>query len=63
MKTLQHFSPYIGLNWEPNGSRSKRHIQCKLQTVQRALNNSRRWIRVLSRETIAHLKKNNNNKV
>jgi len=29
----------------------------KLKTVQRALNDSRRWIRVLSSETIAHLKK------
>jgi len=26
----------------PNGSRSKRQFQCKLQTVERALNNSRR---------------------
>jgi len=24
MKTLQNFSPYNGLHWEPNGSRSKR---------------------------------------
>jgi len=32
------FSPYNGLQWEPNGSRSKRHFQYKLQTVQRALN-------------------------
>jgi len=23
MKTLQDFSPYNGLRWEPNGSRSK----------------------------------------
>jgi len=42
MKTFQDFSPYKGLQWEPNGSRSKRQIQWKLQTVQRALTNFRR---------------------
>jgi len=36
------FSPNNALQWEPNGSRSKRQFQCKLQTVQRALNDSRR---------------------
>jgi len=46
MKTFQDFSLYNGLRWEPNGSRSKRQFQCKLQTVQRALNDLRRWIRV-----------------
>jgi len=30
MKTLQDFSPYNALQWEPNGSRSKRKFQCKL---------------------------------
>jgi len=35
MKTFQHFSPYNALQWEPNDSRSKRHFQYKLQTVQR----------------------------
>jgi len=30
MKTFQDFSPYNGLQWEPNGSRSKRQFQCKL---------------------------------
>jgi len=48
MKTFQYFSPYNVLQWEPNGSRSKRHVQYKLQTVQRALNDCRWWIRVLS---------------
>jgi len=24
MKTFQDFSPYNGLHWEPNGSKSKR---------------------------------------
>jgi len=57
MKTFHDFSPYNGLQWGPNSSRSKRHFQCKLKTVQRALNDSRRCIRVLSSETIAHLKK------
>jgi len=52
MKTFQDFSPYNGLQWGPNGSRSKLEFQCKLQTVQRALNDSRRWIRVLSSETL-----------
>jgi len=37
MKTFQDFSPYNALQWESNGSRSKRHFQYKLQTVQRAL--------------------------
>jgi len=37
MKTFLDFSPYNALHWEPNGSRSKRYFQCKLQTVQRAL--------------------------
>jgi len=41
MKTFQHFSPY--------------NAQYKLQTVQRALNDTRQWKRVLSSETIAHL--------
>jgi len=36
------------LQWETNGSMSKRHFQYKLQTVQRALNDSRWWIRVHS---------------
>jgi len=50
-------SPYsMGLQWEANGSRSKRQLQCKLQTGQRALNDSRR-IRVFSSETITQLKK------
>jgi len=31
------FFPYNALYWEPNGSRSKRHFQCKLQIVQRAI--------------------------
>jgi len=48
MKTFQHFSPYNGRQWEANGSRSKRQFQCKRQTVQRVLNDFRRWIRVLS---------------
>jgi len=32
MKTFQDFSPYNGLQWEPNGSRSKRQFSanCKL---------------------------------
>jgi len=30
MKKLQDFCPYNGFQWEPNGSRSKRHFQCKL---------------------------------
>jgi len=30
MKTFQHFSPYNGPQWEPNGSRSKWEFQCKL---------------------------------
>jgi len=51
-KNSRIFSPYNGLQWEPNGSRSKRKFQCKLQTVQRALNDSRRLNRVLSSETI-----------
>jgi len=29
MKTFQNFSPYNGLQWEPNDSRSKRQFQCK----------------------------------
>jgi len=40
-ENIPGFSPYKGLQWEPNGSRSKRQFQCKLQTVQRALNDSR----------------------
>jgi len=36
-----YISPYNGLQWEPNGSRSKRQFQCKLQPVQRALNDTR----------------------
>jgi len=32
MKTFQDFSPYNGLQWEPNGSRSKRQFQYKLQS-------------------------------
>jgi len=35
MKSFQDFAPYNRLQWEPNGSRE---FQCKLQTVQRALN-------------------------
>jgi len=31
METFQHFSPYNGLQWEPNGSRFKRQFQ--FQTV------------------------------
>jgi len=42
MKKFQDFSPYNGLQWKPNDSRSKRHFQYKLQTVQSALNNSRK---------------------
>jgi len=53
MKTFQDFSPYNALYWAPNGSRSKRQFQYKLQTVERALNDSRRGIRVLSSETMA----------
>jgi len=53
MKTFQDFSPYNGLQWGPNGSRSKWEFQMQLQ---RALNDTRRWIRILSSETIAHLK-------
>jgi len=30
MKTFQHFSPSKALQWEPNGSLSKRQFQCKL---------------------------------
>jgi len=30
MKTFQDFSPYNGLYWKPNGSRSKRQSQCKM---------------------------------
>jgi len=32
MKTIQHFSPFNALQWEPNGSRSKWHFRtnCKL---------------------------------
>jgi len=32
MKTVQIFSPYNGPQREPNGLRSKRQFQCKLQT-------------------------------
>jgi len=56
MKTFQDFSPYNALHWVSNDSRSKWEFQRNLPTVQRALNDSRRWIRVLSSETIAHLK-------
>jgi len=42
MKTLQDFSPYNGLNC----SRSKRQFQCKLQTVQRALNENTKYINI-----------------
>jgi len=31
MKTFQDFSPYNGLYWEPNGSRSKRQFQCSFK--------------------------------
>jgi len=41
-ENIPAFSPNNGLQWEPNGSRSKREIQFKLQTVKRDLNNSRR---------------------
>jgi len=58
MKTFQDCSLYNALYWAPNGSRSKRQFQYKLQTVQRTLNDSRQWIRVLSSETIVNLKKN-----
>jgi len=44
---------YNGLQCEPNGSWSKKTVS--VQTVQRALNDSRRSIRVLSSEKIAHL--------
>jgi len=44
MKTFQHFSPYNALYWAPNGLRSKRQIQCKLQTVQRASNYKCIWL-------------------
>jgi len=37
MKTFQDFYPYNALYRAPNGSRSKRQFQCKLQTVQRAI--------------------------
>jgi len=40
-ENITGFSPYNALYWEPNGSRSKRQFQYKLQTVQRALNDSR----------------------
>jgi len=40
-ENMQDFSPYNGLQWEPNVLRFKRQFQCKLQTVQRALNDSR----------------------
>jgi len=40
-ENIPGFSPYNALQWEPSGSRSKRHFQYKLQTVQRALNDSR----------------------
>jgi len=29
-ENITGFSPYNGLQWEPNGSRSKRQFQCKL---------------------------------
>jgi len=35
MKTFQAFSPYNGLQWEPDGSRSKRQFRCKLQTCSK----------------------------
>jgi len=41
-ENIPGFSPYNGLQWEPNGSRFKRQFQCKLQTVERALNDFRR---------------------
>jgi len=42
MKTFQDFSPYNGLQWGPNGLRTK-WVSVQLQ---RALNDTRRWIRV-----------------
>jgi len=36
-ENIPGFSPFNGLQGEPNGSR----FQCKLQTIQRALNDSR----------------------
>jgi len=31
MKTFQDFSPYNGLQWVPNGSRSKWEFQCSFK--------------------------------
>ncbi len=52
MTTLQDLYPYSVLQ------RLKVKITVSVQ-LQRAINDTRRWIRVLSRETIAHLKKFN----
>jgi len=35
MKTFQDFSPYNGLQWEPDGSSSKRNFKYKLQTCSK----------------------------
>ncbi len=53
MKTFQEFSSYTELQWTPNGWRSKL-VSVQLQ---RAINDTRKWIRVLSSKTIGHLKK------
>jgi len=44
MKTFQDFSPYNALLWEPNGFKVQMRVSVQLQ---RALNDTRRWIRVL----------------
>jgi len=31
IKNIPGFSPYNGLQWEPNGSRSKREFQCSFK--------------------------------
>ncbi len=59
MKTIQELYPYSELQWTPNGLKVKITVSVQLQ---RAINDTRRWIRVLSSETIGHLKKNKKNK-
>jgi len=37
MKTFQDFSPYNGLQWGPNGSRSKWEFQCSFKGLLKGL--------------------------
>jgi len=52
------FSPYNGLQREPNGSRSKIHFQYKLQTVQKGFKRFQTMNKGLIKRNVRSLKQN-----